>query len=291
MSVAGPATPPGLNRGRNGGLNGWIMNLDVKSTWRPTPPVSARLDCSACHGTGWELLPGPGAGFARRCQCRIQFNFEQMEGRVRIPPRYAHCTLESFIPQNFSQVRALAEAHRFADRFPDSGRGLFLVGAPGVGKTHLAVGIAAELVQRFQDDVLFVDFSALMHGRPGAARDLGFDWARLRSVSLLLLDNFGSLVPSQDSLAITEELLRFRGEASKATLFTGERLRSRELYGVPGRGGLSRTHTFLLALPRAVTVQLLSCNKIVSLVGDDYRKSSGADSTPFFSDIGVVHTF
>jgi DNA replication protein DnaC len=250
------------------------MNLDVKSTWRPAYPVYARMDCSACHGTGWQMMPGPGAGFARRCNCRLTVSTEQMAGRLRIPPRHSDCTLGNFSPQNFSQVRALAEARRFAERFPDVERGLFFAGASGVGKTHLAVGIAAELMHRFQDDVLFVDFPALMNSRPGAGLAGGFDWGRLRSVSLLLLDNFGCLVPSFDSVCITEELLRFRIEAKKPTIFTGERLRSREIFNVPARGTLSRTHAFLMALPRGSTVRLLSCNRIVTLVGEDFRKRS-----------------
>ncbi len=245
------------------------MNLDLKSTWRPAPPVPARIDCGTCHGTGWQLLPGPGAGFARRCPCRAQFNTDRLEAQVGIPPRYAHCTLANFEPRNFSQVRALAEARRFAERHPAVERGLFFVGSPGIGKTHLAVGIVTELLQRFQDDILFVDFPALV--APLTGRAARFDWARLRRVSLLLLDNFGVAAPGDDGLAITEELMRGRSESKKTTVYTGERLRARELFGGAAGPGLSRTHNYLLSLPRPLIVRFLSETRVLSMVGEDYR--------------------
>ncbi len=248
------------------------MNLDIKSTWRPAPPIAARLDCGTCHGTGWELLPGPGAGFARRCACRVHFNSDRMEEQVGIPQRYAHCTLESFAPQNFSQVRGLAEARRFAERYPAVERGLLFVGTPGIGKTHLAVGIATELLQRFQDDILFVDFPSLVG--PFTGRAARFDWGRLRRVSLLLLDNFGVTAPDDEGLAITEELLRGRSESRKTTVFTGERLQSRELFGGPAGAGLSRTHNYMHALSRSLVVRLLSETRVLSMVGDDYRNKA-----------------
>ncbi len=68
--------------------------------------------------------------------------------RAAIPPRFANRTLENFAAECERQRHALQIATAFAEGFGDAlanGRSMVFCGAPGTGKTHLAVGIAHEL--------------------------------------------------------------------------------------------------------------------------------------------------
>jgi DNA replication protein DnaC len=117
------------------------------------------MACPHCDDTGWKLVDGPatsdagqgggpGASARRvtRCDC-----WREKAGRTRlaeanIPKRYQHCTIDNFTAYNESLQLAAEQARRLAATFP-SGRGLFLEGQPGVGKTHLAVAVLKEVIQ------------------------------------------------------------------------------------------------------------------------------------------------
>ena len=220
-----------------------------KTGWRVWPPVMAREGCASCHGTGWELLPGSGSARARRCACRTEAANARLNEHLGIPRRYESCTFDSFTPLNLSQVRAQAEASWFAEKFPDVDRGLFFVGKAGVGKTHLAVAVVRELLRKFHEDVIFADFPMLL---PGASR---VEWGRLRSVSLLVLDNFGLASPAPERLCAAAEVLRSRLDAGGLTILTGENLKARQL-------------------PGGLVFSLLRRTKVLSMLGQDYRMLS-----------------
>jgi DNA replication protein DnaC len=102
-------------------------------------------------------------------------------------------------------------------------RGLILVGGHGVGKTHLVVGIALELVQRFREDILFVDFPSLSGlrrslGRPVEAAESGI--LRPRDVSLLILDNMGVESTSATQYQTALQIIQARMRAKRPTLCT-----------------------------------------------------------------------
>lgn len=73
-------------------------------------------------------------------------------GAVRnatIPPRFASRTLENYEAKLPGQQRALEVAKVYADSFTEAletGRSLIFCGTAGTGKTHLAVGIAHQVI-------------------------------------------------------------------------------------------------------------------------------------------------
>ena len=254
------------------------MSAQLRSAWRELPPALARKDCNACHGTGWELFVLDGYSKARRCSCRRLDQIERLRHGVQIPRRYEHCSLNQFIPQNLSQTRALADARRFSDRFPDVTRGLFISGPPGVGKTHLAVGIVRDLLLRFHDDILFADFASLLRSRPSQYRrgcGPDFEWDRLKKVSLLVLDDFAWDSPTQEGLLMVEDLLLGRWLLKKLTILTGESVSYRALFG-KGRNRSTRssaTQILLSSLSTQTLLRLLTQLRMIPMTGDDYRKT------------------
>ena len=153
-----------------------------------------------------------------------------------------------------------------------------------MGKTHLAVGIVSELLDRFQEDVLFLDFTSLvsfkLHGsQPGARRDP--EIGTYKVVSLLILDDFGSLSPKGESLRVTEDLLEARLNARRATVYTGGAVRCRELFRGNSRPGASATQRFLSALDPSLLMKLLANVKILPIAGEDFRRTSSIKSVLF----------
>jgi DNA replication protein DnaC len=199
------------------------MNPQLKSTWRPLSPVSARENCNICHGTGWELRPVAGLSGARRCECGSIDRLVRLKHCVRIPSRYQHCTLDNFRAETISQIRAVTRAREFAHQFPKP-YSLFFSGGPQVGKTHLAVGILRYLLQRFHDDLLFVDFGKIISSRLPLFQktETVLDWNRMRSVQLLVLDEFELKFAALDRMEIIEDLLHARWLARRCTIYTGD---------------------------------------------------------------------
>ncbi|MGC2210706.1 MAG: ATP-binding protein, partial [Candidatus Korobacteraceae bacterium] len=124
--------------------------------------------CSLCSGTGWRMLrverKGRTVEEATRCECIRQLQGGRLLEAARIPRRYRHCELSNF--EHEGPFRSLAPAHmaalRFVHEFPLENAGLLLTGPIGCGKTHLAVGIAKELILQKSTACLFYDYRELL---------------------------------------------------------------------------------------------------------------------------------
>ncbi len=243
----------------------------AKPLWQVFPPIQAREECSICRGTGWELMTSGGPATARRCPCVALTRTVRLKDRIQIPERYRHCTLESFHPRTLAQTRGLAEAWRFVERFPDGDRGMVFAGEPGAGKTHLAVGILLELAQRFHEDILFVDFRSLpgLHWSPGGlAVHSSSAPAKLKAVSLLVLDAFGEGAATEEQYQAALHVLHGRMRGRKPTLCTTTVL-----------SGFDATETSKASwyVRHQAHALLLGCFKIVNLSMED-RASDSASS-------------
>lgn len=257
------------------------MQGQVKSTWRSTPPLLASEECTVCHGTGWEMVLGSDSVRAKRCSCLLLSRLVEMKERVRIPSAYQDCSFEDYSPSSFSQTRALSEARKFAADYPYFGRDLFFSGRSGVGKTHLAVAIARSLLSAFHKDLLFLDFgrftalSSVSHRLYPEQRG---EWERLNKVSLLIVDNFGLIEPTEAVVTMTQELIRLRRERNRRTIFTGERISCRELFrGRPGRCD-SPTQLFLATFHPSFLIEFFGGIKILNLDEGGRRKHTRQDN-------------
>jgi DNA replication protein DnaC len=123
------------------------------------------MACPLCDGTGWKPVAeteGVGPRRVVRCDCWRENVGRQRLADANIPRRYQHCTLANFAAYNESLERAAAQAKSMADAFPVVGRGLFLEGQPGVGKTHVAVAVLKQVIQTTGARGLFYDTRDLL---------------------------------------------------------------------------------------------------------------------------------
>jgi DNA replication protein DnaC len=229
----------------------------------------AQAECPFCFGTGMEVVPGDGA---RRCRCQSPDQRQRLFQSSRIPPRYQHCTIQGYVAADdeLSKWAAKAAAEILIhDYLTLDGRGLLFTGAVGVGKTHLAVAILRELIERYQVRGLFYQFGALLRQIQDSYNPVS-QASELKvlepvfDADVLVLDELGASKPTDWVRDTMMQIINNRYNEKRLTIFTtnfsdsrknekeGEILEDR--IGVPLRS------------------RLYEMCKTVVIEGEDYRK-------------------
>ncbi len=121
------------------------------------------MPCAVCEDTGWKSVDEGGVRRVVRCDCWREEVIRRRLAQARIPKRYQHCDLSNFVVyQNEKLQRAVAGVKKFTDAFPAVDKGLFLIGRPGIGKSHLAVAALKRAILSSGAHGLFYDVRELL---------------------------------------------------------------------------------------------------------------------------------
>jgi DNA replication protein DnaC len=184
-----------------------------------------------CDGSGWILGP---EDVARPCQCRAE---RLSRGHNRgissvIPARYRGVSFDrppvSDMARDLEAKAALAEVHTFIDDLEGrlaEGRGLWLTGETGTGKTTLAMLVsktaleAGKSVAIYSLPKLLARIRRTYDSEPGGDSYLSlFD--KLTSVDLLHIDDLGAEKRSDWVLEQLYALINERYETERSMIVT-----------------------------------------------------------------------
>lgn len=187
---------------------------------------------------------------------------------ARIPKRYEHCDLDSYLPSHESQKKAKLFVQRFLDRYPRIDIGLLFLGTCGVGKTHLAVALLKKIVTEKGDGCLFYDFRDLL-------RDIQASWNSVSKTSelevlepvleakVLVLDELGANKPTDWVRDTITHIINCRYNDKKLTIFTSNYLDT---------SGNHKEESLTDRIGVRLRSRLYEMCREIEIYGDDFRK-------------------
>ena len=200
---------------------------------RPRSEPFAEQACplGVCDGSGWILGP---EDVARPCECRAQ---RLKRGRVRgvastIPPRYRGVSFErppvSDMARHAETRDAVDRVRGFIDEIDsklEKGKGLWLFGDTGTGKTTLAMLVSKEALEKGHSVAIYSLPKLLARIRRTYEEEPGQDsysafFQRLTSVDLLHIDDFGAEKRSDWVLEQLYALVNERYEDERSIMLT-----------------------------------------------------------------------
>ena len=178
--------------------------------------------CQLCFGTGTRIEPGKGALI---CDCRRSNSGARSLDAARIPPRFRECSFHNYYPKNDSQYFAHSFASRLVDDYPAVETGLLFMGSVGVGKTHLAIAVLKELVEKKGVTCLFYESGSLLKAiqdsyNPVSQTSEMRVLAPVYQAEVLVLDELGATVPTNWVRDTLYQIINTRYNNKKLTIFT-----------------------------------------------------------------------
>ncbi len=169
-------------------------------------------------------------GVCRECRDREKADAKQAEFRetflrANVPDEFKQATFGNFIvsrnPTAYAEVLAYSKGLQMEKPCPS----IVLIGAPGTGKTHLAVSTLKRAIilggrTLYTTSQSFVD-SVRSTWRAGASETVSDAKTRASDPYLLVLDEVGANYGSDSEVVLLEELISMRHAAGKPTIVVG----------------------------------------------------------------------
>ena len=228
---------------------------------------------------------------AIRCDCQKQLKQQRLMEEAQIPPRYYYCELDNFevdmlpgTPDSLRRARLMATA--FVDNYPSDGTGLLFLGPCGVGKTHLAVGIARKLIER-GFSCRFADYRELLKTIQSTFDPQNpLSEARvvdpLLRTEVLILDDLGVGRATEWALETLHYILNHRYSQKRTTILTSNledsEVRRKKL---AGGGDYEAQKTLAQSIGERLRSRLYEMSRPVIMTGGDFRRRiHGEGMTP-----------
>jgi DNA replication protein DnaC len=222
--------------------------------------------CKHCGGSGWQTIEGTGS--VRRCSCLDSARVQRLLEEARIPKRYEHCDLDSYMPNDPTQKKAKADVIRFLEKYPLLDVGLLFLGACGVGKTHLSVALLKQIILDKRDFGLFYDFRDLL-------REIQASWNSVSQSSelevlrpvlaadVLVLDELGANKPTEWVRDTIAHIINCRYNDKKLTIFTSN---------YPDVAERPGEETLTDRIGARLRSRLYEMCKVIEIKGKDFRQ-------------------
>ncbi|HVC20264.1 MAG TPA: ATP-binding protein [Vicinamibacterales bacterium] len=233
------------------------------------------MSCLLCDDTGWKSIEDRGVRRVTRCDCWRERLVDTFLQDAKIPPRYRRCDLESFRTENDSLVYGLEKARAFVETFPIVEKGLFFLGHPGVGKTHLAVAVLRLAIRTRGARGIFYDTRELLRVIRSTYNPLvrAAEMDVLRPVmeaDLLVLDDLGAEKTSEWVEETLNLIVNTRYNERRPTVFTSN---------YDAKDDATDPDSLEVRVGFRIWSRLHEMCEFVTLKGVDFRMA-GPDATP-----------
>jgi len=233
---------------------------------------ACRGACASCGGTGFLFEERDGRRFRRACPaCAGLERRRRLFDAARIPRRFAGKTLDGFEARSGEQRTVKIISREIAERLGPGAEGLLLAGPPGVGKTHLLVGLLSEATLDLGLDAVFVDFFALLSelrtafGRGQSEGDL---LDPILAHSIIAIDELGKGKNNEWEASVLDQLISRAYNTERTLLVTTNYVPAAR------HGGVSRRLDESLEerVGERVASRLYEMCRILVIDGEDQRQ-------------------
>ncbi|MGF1572820.1 MAG: ATP-binding protein [Sumerlaeia bacterium] len=193
---------------------------------KPGRSVVNPYECLKCGGLGVIINA---ENVASPCSCGAWEKDQTLERlkAARIPKRFDKKTLDSFLSQGPNRVREELKqnAKSYAKTFSrEEDRGIVLHGGTGAGKTHLAVGILKEIINRGYTGVYYNVTELLNDLRSSYSKESDLTeqtlLERIHAADIVVFDDVGAEAPSNWVLDRLYLMFNRRYENAKPVIIT-----------------------------------------------------------------------